>query len=34
MKHNSILPNSTLMGSGKFESRRLRRGKEEKTENV
>ncbi len=31
--NNSILPNSNLMGSGKFESRRLRRGKEEKTEN-
>jgi len=32
--NNSILPSSTLMGSGKFESRQLRRGKEEKTENV
>ena len=32
--NNSILPNSNLMGSGRFESRRLRRGKEEKTENV
>ena len=31
--NNSILPSSTLMGSGKFESRRLRHGKEEKTEN-